>query len=168
MPVSFLKDLSFEVKTLKIAIASDHAGVDIKEEIKGLLEEMGYSFIDFGTYNRENVDYPDMAELVAERVSKGELEKGILICGTGIGMCIVANKFPGVRAALVYDLYSARYAKEHNDANILIMGGRTTDKESARKMVEIWLKSQFQGERHQRRLDKIKKIEERLYRIMKE
>lgn len=168
MHVLFLRDLSFEVRALKIAIASDHAGLDIKEAIKGVLEEMGYSFLDFGTYNKESVDYPDMAELVAEKISNGELEKGILICGTGIGMSIVANKFPGVRAALVYDIYSARYAKEHNDANILILGGRTTDKESARKMVEIWLKSQFQGERHQRRLDKIKMIEEKLFRTTKE
>ena len=144
----------------KIAIASDHAGRELKEDIKVFLKELGVSnAVDMGTNGNEAVDYPDYGIPVAEKVSRGELEKGILICGTGIGMSIVANKFPNVRAALVNDVYSARMAREHNDANILVIGGRIAGKGLAREMVKTWLGAKFEGGRHQRRLDKIREIE---------
>ncbi len=145
----------------KIAIASDHTGTELKEDIKAFLSEIDYEFIDMGSEGNDSVDYPDYGIPVAERVSSGEIEKGILICGTGIGMSIVANKFPGVRAALVNDIYSARMAKEHNDANILVIGGKVLGKGLSREIVKIWLESRFEGGRHQRRLDKITNIEKR-------
>jgi len=143
----------------KIAIASDHAGRELKDEIKAFLEERGLDVIDMGTNGDETVDYPDYGIPLAQMVSSGEMDKGILLCATGIGMSIVANKFPGVRAALVNDIYSARMAKEHNDANILVIGGRVIGKGLARELVKTWLDSEFEGGRHQRRLDKIKEIE---------
>ncbi len=146
----------------RIAIASDHAGRELKEDIKEFLISSGYEPVDMGTDSDERVDYPDYGIPVAEKVSKGEIQKAILICGTGIGMSIVANKFSGVRAALVYDTYTARMAKEHNDANILVIGGRVVGKGLAREMVRVWLESSFQGGRHSRRLDKIREIEDRM------
>lgn len=143
----------------RIAIASDHAGRELKEEIKDLLKGMGIEVIDMGTNDSSSVDYPDFGIPVAKKVSSGEIEKGILLCGTGIGMSIVANKFTNVRAALVNDTYTARMAKEHNDANILVIGGRVVGKGLAREIVSTWLKARFKGGRHQRRLDKIKEIE---------
>ena len=143
----------------RIAIASDHAGLELKEEIKRFLKGEGIEVIDMGTNDSKSVDYPDYGIPVARKVSSGEIDRGILICGTGIGMTIVANKFPGVRAALVSDIYMARLAKEHNDANILVIGGRVVGKGLAVEMVRTWLHSTFQGGRHQRRLDKIREIE---------
>ena len=143
----------------KIAIASDHAGLELKEDIKTFLKEKGVAILDMGTNGSESVDYPDYGIPVAEKVSRGELNKGILICGTGIGMSIVANKFSNVRAALVNDVYSATMAKEHNDANILVIGGRIAGKGLAREMVKVWMEAKFEGGRHQKRLDKIKEIE---------
>ncbi|MEK7841601.1 MAG: ribose 5-phosphate isomerase B [Deltaproteobacteria bacterium] len=144
----------------KIAIASDHTGRELKEDIKVFLKELGFdNVVDMGSNGNESVDYPDYGIPVAEKVSRGELENGILICGTGIGMSIVANKFPNVRAALVNDVYSARMAKEHNNANILVIGGRIAGKGLAREMVKTWLGTKFEGGRHQRRLDKIREIE---------
>ena len=144
----------------KIAIASDHTGRELKEDIKVFLKELGFdNVVDMGSNGNESVDYPDYGIPVAEKVSGGELENGILICGTGIGMSIVANKFPNVRAALVNDVYSARMAKEHNNANILVIGGRIAGKGLAREMVKTWLGTKFEGGRHQRRLDKIREIE---------
>lgn len=148
----------------KIAIASDHAGRELKDEIKAFLEERGLEVVDMGTNGDTAVDYPDFGIPVAQTVSSGEIDKGILLCATGIGMSIVANKFPGVRAALVNDVYSARMAKEHNDANILVIGGRIAGKGLARELVKTWLDSRFEGGRHQRRLDKIKEIEEGMRR----
>lgn len=148
----------------KIAIASDHGGIELKEDIKTFLKEIGFDVIDMGTNGSKSVDYPDYGVPLAEKVSKAELEKGILICGTGIGMSIVANKFPNVRAALVSDVYSARMAKEHNDANILVIGGRVAGKGLAREMVKTWLEAKFEGGRHQKRLDKIKEIEKGMKR----
>lgn len=148
----------------KIAIASDHGGIELKEDIKTFLKERGFDVIDMGTNGSESVDYPDYGVPLAEKVSKAELEKGILICGTGIGMSIVANKFPNVRAALASDVYSARMAKEHNDANILVIGGRVAGKGLAREMVKTWLEAKFEGGRHQKRLDKIKEIEKGMKR----
>ena len=143
-----------------MVIASDHGGLELKDAIKKCLVSRGLSVRDFGTDNDDSVDYPDFGEKVARAVSSSEAERGILICGTGIGMSIVANKFPGVRAALVNDPFSARMAKEHNNANVLVMGGRVITPEVACRLVEIWLDSRFEGDRHQRRLDKISQIED--------
>ena len=145
-----------------IAIASDHGGFELKQEIKDLLEEEGLVCIDFGTSNGESVDYPDYAEKVASAVSQREIKRGILICGTGIGMCIVANKFPHVRAGQCYDTYTARMSREHNDSNILVLGGRTTDKETAREIVKTWLNTEFTEGRHRRRINKITDIENKM------
>ncbi len=147
---------------MKIAIGCDHAGVELKNAILPVLRELSIISEDVGAYEELSVDYPDFAEKVSEMVSKGEVERGILICGTGIGMSIVANKFPGVRAALCHEEYSAKMSRLHNDANILILPGRIIDKEKAAGIVKVWFSTAFEGGRHQRRLDKIKAIEERL------
>lgn len=147
-----------------IAIGSDHGGFELKEAIKSLLVDRAVIVQDLGTDNGDSVDYPDFAEKVARKVSSGEADKGILVCGTGIGMSIVANKFPGVRAALATDTYMAKMAKQHNNANILVLGGRVIDKNEAREMVEIWMDTEFEGGRHQVRLEKIKDLEKELYR----
>jgi ribose 5-phosphate isomerase B len=144
---------------MQIGLACDHGGFELKEELKAFLKSSGVEPIDMGTFNEESVDYPDFGVLVAEKVSRGELERGILICGTGIGMAIVANKFPGVRAALANDLYSARCSREHNDANVLVIGGRIIGREVAVEIVKVWLNTPFSGGRHQRRIDKIKALE---------
>ncbi len=142
-----------------IAIASDHAGREMKEDLKELLLELGLEFFDMGTDDDESVDYPDYGIPLAKKVSEGEFERGILVCGTGVGMSILANKFKGIRAALVNDLFTAQMAKEHNNANILVIGGRVTGKGLARDIVKTWLTTEFAGGRHQRRLDKIEDIE---------
>ncbi len=144
---------------MRIGLACDHGGFELTEELKAFLKSTGVEPIDMGSFNEESVDYPDFGVLVAEKVSRGELERGILICGTGIGMSIVANKFPGVRAALANDLYSARCSREHNDANILVIGGRMIGREVAREIVKVWLSTPFAGGRHQQRIDKIKALE---------
>ena len=144
---------------MRIGLACDHGGFELKEELKAFLKSTGVEPVDMGSFNEESVDYPDFGVLVAEKVSRGELERGILICGTGIGMSIVANKFPGVRAALANDLYSARCSREHNDANILVIGGRLIGREVAREIVKVWLSTPFAGGRHQQRIDKIKALE---------
>lgn len=144
---------------MQIGLACDHGGFELKEELKAFLKSTGVEPIDMGSFNEESVDYPDFGVLVAEKVSRGELERGILICGTGIGMSIVANKFPGVRAALANDLYSARCSREHNDANVLVIGGRIIGREMALEIVKVWLNTPFAGGRHQRRIDKIKALE---------
>lgn len=141
-------------------IASDHGGLDLKENIKAYLEKRGIEVRDLGTNNGDSVDYPDFGERVGKAISTGEADKGILICGTGIGMSIVANKFPGVRAALIWDDFTARMSKEHNNANIIVMGGRMLTAENAKEMVGVWLDAHFEGGRHQKRLDKIAQIEE--------
>ncbi|MBI5826445.1 MAG: ribose 5-phosphate isomerase B [Deltaproteobacteria bacterium] len=148
----------------KIAIASDHAGRELKEDLKEYLKGMGFEVVDMGVDNDESVDYPDYGAPVAEKVSSGELAKGVLLCGTGIGMSILANKYRRVRAALVNDVYTARMAKEHNDANILVIGGRIVGKGLAREMLKSWLEARFEGGRHQRRLDKITEVENRIDR----
>ena len=145
-----------------ILIASDHGGLELKEEIKKLLQEKGIACEDLGTSNGDSVDYPDFGQLVARRVSDGSAEKGILVCGTGIGMSIVANKFPHVRAALATDVFMATMAKEHNNANILVLGGRVLETGVAREMVTAWLETEFAAGRHQSRLDKISALESEL------
>ncbi|RLB67952.1 MAG: ribose 5-phosphate isomerase B [Deltaproteobacteria bacterium] len=143
-----------------IVIGSDHGGLELKEAVKAALISRGMDVDDFGTDNGESVDYPDFAEKVAGAVSRGLVELGILICGTGIGMSIVANKFPGVRAALVTDEFMAQMAREHNNANVLVLGGRVLSADLAIKMVNVWLDTDYEGGRHQRRLDKIAQVEE--------
>jgi len=142
-----------------VVIGSDHGGLELKAAVSEGLRQRGLEVVDLGTDNGDSVDYPDFAEKVAAAVSRGEAECGILMCGTGIGMSIVANKFPGVRAALVTDEYMARMAKEHNNANILVLGGRVLDAMSACRIVALWLDASFEGGRHQRRLDKIASLE---------
>src|SRR5512133_2953725 len=142
-----------------LVIGSDHGGLQLKEALSAYLEGRGLAVQDVGTNSSESVDYPDFGEKVARAVSSGSAELGILVCGTGIGMSMVANKFPGVRAALTWDECTARMAKEHNNANILVLGGRTVDAELAQRMVGIWLDAVFEAGRHQNRLDKIARIE---------
>lgn len=143
-----------------IVIGSDHGGVTLKDAIKGYLVQRGLVVDDLGTSDQTSVDYPDFGERVSRQVSSGSAELGILVCGTGIGMSIVANKFPGVRAALINDEFTARMAKEHNNANIIVLGGRVVDVPEALRMVGLWLDSTFEAGRHQLRLDKIAQIEE--------
>jgi len=140
-------------------IGSDHGGLEMKEELVKVLASRNLPVNDCGTTNGDSVDYPDFAEKVAGAVSRGEAERGILVCGTGIGMSIVANKFPGVRAALATDEFMARMAKEHNNANILVLGGRVLSVALATKMVNVWLDTAYEGGRHQLRLDKISQVE---------
>lgn len=141
---------------MKIAIGSDHGGFQLKKTICRFLEEEGIAYQDFGTYSPESCDYPDIAFAVAEAVARGEFDQGILICGTGIGMAIAANKVPGIRAALCHDTYSARMSREHNDANVLTLGERVVGPGLAVEIVKTWLSSSFAGERHSRRVEKIK------------
>lgn len=141
---------------MKIAIGSDHGGYDYKEAISALLRAKGYEVKDFGTYTNESCDYPIYAKLVAEAVAGGEFDRGILICGTGIGMSIAANKIKGIRAALCSDLFSAKVTREHNDSNILCLGERVIDRDLALEIAGIWLETPFSEEdRHIRRIKMI-------------
>ena len=144
---------------MKVAIASDHGGLHIREEIKGLLDEMGIQYEDFGCECNTSVDYPDYALPVAEKVANGEFDRGILICGTGIGMSIAANKVKGIRCALVHDTFSARATREHNDSNMMAMGERVIGPGLARDIAKIWLSTEFEGGRHENRVNKIKEYE---------
>jgi ribose 5-phosphate isomerase B len=144
----------------KVLIASDHAGFDGKEAIKKTLDDLGVQYEDVGTGSLDSVDYPDYAERVARRVASGEAERGILVCGSGIGMEIAANKVPGVRAALAWNEETARLARRHNDANIVAVGARTTPQETIDRIIRAFLTTDFEGGRHQRRIEKIKKLEE--------
>ena len=147
-----------------MGLACDHGGFELKEELKAFLKTLGIEPVDMGTFNEDSVDYPDFGVRVAKKVSQGELEKGIPICGTGIGMSIVANKFPRIRAALANDLYSSRCSREHNDANILIIGGRIVGKELAKEIVKVWLETPFAGGRHKKRLEKIEALEQEKFK----
>lgn len=141
-------------------IASDHGGFELKDAIVALLAERGLAHIDMGPINLDSVDYPDYGAKVAGAVSTGDAESGILICGTGIGMSIVANKFQNVRAALVHDSFTAQMAKEHNNANVLVLGGRILSVAQGVELVKVWLDTQYEGGRHQKRLDKIHQYEQ--------
>jgi ribose 5-phosphate isomerase B len=145
---------------MKIAIGSDHAGFELKEHIKGILPPREYEVTDVGTHSPDSVDYPDLGFEVARRVAAGEADRGILICGTGIGMSIAANKVRGIRAALVHDLYTAAQSRRHNDANVLVLAGRVTGKGLAEEIVKTWLSTEFEGGRHLGRLRKIETFEE--------
>ena len=141
-----------------IAIGSDHAGYEYKEKIKKLLDELKLPYEDYGTNSSESTDYPDYAHSVSVAVSTGKADRGILICGTGIGMSIVANKHPGIRAAVCESVKAAELARQHNDANVLALGARITPWETAEQIVRTFFTTQFEGGRHQRRVDKIHKL----------
>jgi ribose 5-phosphate isomerase B len=145
---------------MKIALASDHAGYAEKERLKPLLGELGLEVEDLGTVSEESVDYPDYAALVAERVAAGRAEQGVLVCGSGTGMAIAANKVHGVRAAVAWSEETARLARRHNDANVLALGARTTPPDEIPKIVRAWFSTAFDGGRHGGRVEKIKQLEE--------
>lgn len=144
-----------------IIIGSDHGGLALKTALNSYLNRRGFKVTDAGTDSDASVDYPDFGQKVAETVIAGEADLGILICGTGIGMSIAANKIPGIRAALVTDVFMARMAKEHNNANVLVLGGRVLDEQKACDLVGAWLDASFEGGRHQSRLDKITALEKK-------
>lgn len=144
---------------MKVAIGSDHGGYELKEEVKVFLKKEGVEYIDYGTNSLESVDYPEFGKKVAEAVKDEECDRGIVICGTGIGISISCNKVKGIRCALCSDTYSARMSVEHNNAQVLALGGRVIGKDLALEIVSTWLKASFQGERHKRRVDKISDIE---------
>lgn len=143
-----------------LAIGSDHGGFELKEHIKKHLDEQGVEYKDYGTYSEDSVDYPDCAVPVCRAIQNGEAEGGILVCGTGIGISITANKFRGIRAALCSDVYSATMARQHNDANIICLGGRVTGRELAFMIVDAWMNEKFLGGRHATRVNKIHALEQ--------
>jgi ribose 5-phosphate isomerase B len=144
---------------LSVALGADHAGWELKEALKSWLMEAGYQVLDFGTHSPDSVDYPDYAQQVGEAVAVGKVDRGVLVCGTGIGMTMAANKIPGVRAALCGDAFTSRMSREHNDANVLALGGRLTDADMGRDILKIWLETDFAGGRHARRVNKIMELE---------
>lgn len=147
---------------MKIAMGADHAGYRLKDELKPLIESLGHEVQDYGCNCADSVDYPDYALAVCEKVAAGEADKGILICGTGIGMTIAANKVPGIRCALVHDLFSAKATREHNDSNVLALGERVIGPGVAQEIVKIWLETEFsEGERHRNRVNKVKALEDK-------
>lgn len=146
---------------MKVVIASDHGGFRLKQEIIKHLKSKNIEYEDYGTFSDESVDYPDYGEKVGEAVVSGKFDRGIVICGTGIGISIAANKVPGVRAALCHDCFSAKASREHNDANVLALGERVIGVELAKMIVDIWLETEFLGGRHERRVCKIGAIEEK-------
>lgn len=148
----------------KIGIAADHAGKDLKQLIGEFVRLKNFEVIDYGVdpSSDKSVDYPDYAAILAEHVASGEVDRGILICGTGIGMCISANKIPGIRAATVTDEFSARMSRAHNDANVLCLGSRVLNPHRATDLVNIWLDTAFEGHRHQGRIDKIRALERKV------
>jgi ribose 5-phosphate isomerase B len=145
---------------MRIAIGADHAGFHLKEAIARLLDESGYEYHDFGAYNAESSDYPDFARAVAEAVAQGDFQRGILVCGNGIGVCITANKVSDIRAAVCHDTLSARQGREHDDVNVLCLGERIIGTELALEIVRVWLAADFSGlERYRRRLAKVALLE---------
>lgn len=152
----------------RIAIASDHGGYDIKKVIAEYLLAKGYEIDDLGTYSSDSVDYPDFAHIIAQKIANGLDKRAILICGTGIGMSITANRYPGVRAALGNDIFSARMSRLHNDSNVLVLGGRVVGPELAMEIVSTWLNTDFEGGRHNRRIEKIdqERIETIVYKVV--
>jgi ribose 5-phosphate isomerase B len=153
------------MSTGKIIIGADHAGFALKETLKPCLARLGWVSTDVGTETADPVDYPDIGCRVAAGISSGAFARGILICGSGVGMTIIANKYPRVRAVLCLDEETAELSRRHNDTNILCLSGRKTDPEKAKKIIEIWLKTAFEGGRHNRRIEKIREIEEEVCNI---
>ncbi len=143
---------------MKLIIGSDHAGFPLKTQVKTLLENMGHTMEDVGCHSEDSVDYPVYGKAVATGVASGEFLKGILICGSGLGMSMIANRFTGVRAALCNDLYSAVLSRLHNDSNLLVMGGRLIGSDLASEIVKTWLETEFDGGRHQRRIEQLDEI----------
>ena len=139
----------------KIAVVSDHAGFKFKEKVKEVVEGMGYSVLNLGTHDVKSVDYPDFSEKVAQAILNGEADCGVLVCGTGVGVSMKANRYKGIRAALVHSEFTAEMAKVHNNANVLCLGGRTTSVDKAKDFVRIWLEAEFEGGRHEGRLAKL-------------
>lgn len=146
---------------MKLAIGSDHRGYALKENLVAMLSESGHEVVDAGACSTESVDYPDIAADVSSKVSSREVERGILICGTGIGMAIAANKFPGVRAAPCCDELTAEMSRRHNDLNVLCLSADMLGQNLVRRMVEVWIKTDFEGGRHARRVEKIAKLDEK-------
>jgi ribose 5-phosphate isomerase B len=144
---------------MKIAFAADHRGYPLKEYLKGVAAELGHEAVDFGTDCEESCDYVDFGRAAVEAVAGGEAERGVLICGTGLGMSMAANKVPGIRAALCWTVHMARLSRAHNDANVLVLSGDQIGFQYAREMLTVWLETEFEGGRHARRVDKIKAIE---------
>jgi ribose 5-phosphate isomerase B len=144
---------------MRIAVGSDHRGVEMRMKLIEMLGSLGQHVVDVGSYDQENVDYPDVGASVARKVSSGEVDRGILICGTGLGMCIVANKISGVRAAPCHDELTAELSRRHNDLNVLCLSGDVLAEHVAERLVDIWLNTKFDGGRHARRLDKITEFE---------
>jgi ribose 5-phosphate isomerase B len=149
---------------MRIAVGSDHRGYGIRGKLIELLRRLGHEVIDMGSDTEEPVDYPDIARLVAGKVSRGEVERGILVCGTGLGMCIAANKFPGVRAAPCHDDITAEMSRRHNDLNVLCLSADLLGERLIDRMVEIWLNTPFDGGRHARRVEKIRALEDEVRR----
>lgn len=149
---------------MKIAIGCDHGGIVLKKAVVDVLVEKGISYKDYGTYTEESCDYPDFALKVSESVALGECDKGIILCGTGIGISIAANKVKGIRAAVVFNEFTAKASKEHNNANILSLGGRIITPSEASKLVKVWLETEFAGGRHTNRINKISDIETKYMR----
>ncbi|HLS60672.1 MAG TPA: ribose 5-phosphate isomerase B [Virgibacillus sp.] len=145
---------------MKVILSADHAGVTVRNEIKDLLTEMNIDYVDTGCEGSGSVDYPDYALPAAERVAKGEFDRGILICGTGIGMSIAANKVAGIRCALTHDVYSAKLTRQHNDSNMIALGERVIGPGLAREIAQTWLETDFEGGRHANRIGKISTYEE--------
>jgi ribose 5-phosphate isomerase B len=147
---------------MRIAIGCDHAGFELKEKVKGFLQELGHQVRDLGTHSLDPVDYPDYAEAVGLALRDGKADRGIVICGSGVGASVAANKIPGIRAALIHETYSAHQGVEHDDLNVLVLGGRVVGVEMARELVRAFLGATFSGEeRHRRRLSKVRAIEAR-------
>ena len=143
----------------EIVIGADHAAYELKEKLKAYLQNKGIPVEDVGPHSTDSVDYPDYGKKVAGMVSTGQYPRGILLCGTGLGMSMVANRFPGVRAALCHDLFGTAMSRKHNDANILVIGGRVTGETLAEEIVRVWLETPFEGGRHQNRLDLFDRID---------
>lgn len=139
----------------RIVVASDHAGFELKEKVKTHLERRGLAVEDIGTHSLDSVDYPEFAHRLAEEVASGRFPRGVVVCGAGIGVSIAANRHRGVRAAVAYDENTARLSREHNDANVLALGGRTLDHDEALRILDVWLDAPFAGGRHARRVDEI-------------
>jgi ribose 5-phosphate isomerase B len=146
---------------MRVALGSDHRGYQLKGRVANLLEELGHEVLDVGTDDGQQVDYTDYAEAVSRKVAGGEVDRGVLICGTGIGMAIAANKFPGVRAATIHDELSAEMCRRHNDVNVICLSGDMLSERPIDTMIDIWLKTPFEGGRHARRVEKIRAIEKR-------
>ena len=143
---------------MRLAIGSDHRGLAVKNRVAEMLKQAGHTYEDFGVYTEERADYPPIAKKVGQAVASGKFERGILACGTGIGMCIAANKVKGIRAAMAFNTFSSQRARQHNDANILCLGGEN-DQSQLPEMINAFLTTKFEGERHQQRLDMIKEME---------